>query len=321
MYRRLAVNKDNGDVFVLERGAGRIVVLFDDDGDGKADAPIVIATFAAQTNNDALLLHYPETGVSDSAGNLNIPYLFASSDTQVFRWSWDPKNPRASLQGQHLVIVDGILPGGHATRALVVDRTGLLYVTQGSAGNHDNDEHRASMRRFNGVLAHSPAAQSFTSGELVAEGLRNEADIDIDQAGVIWGVENGLDNVLRPSLGGDIHKNSPAEELNRFDPDDIASMYGYPYCWLVLLLFSRNFLSFLSLACVLILPLAPSFISCCLLYLLLTLCMPSTSLTGETTGRSICCPKQWVDREERALVGNGLGWRTIPCTVIRGAKT
>jgi hypothetical protein len=81
-----------------------------------------------------------------------------------------------------------------------------------------------------------------------------------DKQGRLWGVENGIDNVFRADLGGDIHENNPSEELNLFFPElpgithsrsvllcssgagrnslidacfvvVVGLFYGYPYCW------------------------------------------------------------------------------------------
>lgn len=52
-----------------------------------------------------------------------------------------------------------------------------------------------------------------------------------DRFGVLWGVENGADSLVRNDLGGDIHNDNPAEELNRFPEEKSGSHWGYPYCW------------------------------------------------------------------------------------------
>lgn len=48
---------------------------------------------------------------------------------------------------------------------------------------------------------------------MYAIGLRNEVGIRFDKDGRLWGVENGMDNLFRADLGGDIHQNNPGEEL------------------------------------------------------------------------------------------------------------
>jgi hypothetical protein len=40
----------------------------------------------------------------------------------------------------------------------------------------------------------------------------------------------------RSDLGGDIHNDNPAEELNRFPEENTGLHWGYPYCWTEFLL-------------------------------------------------------------------------------------
>ena len=65
--------------------------------------------------------------------------------------------------------------------------------------------------------------------QVFADGVRNEVGIAFDGEGVLWGVENGPDQLSRDDLGGDIHNDNPAEELNRFNKPGVH--YGYPYCF------------------------------------------------------------------------------------------
>jgi glucose/arabinose dehydrogenase len=65
-------------------------------------------------------------------------------------------------------------------------------------------------------------------GEVFAYGLRNEVGLFIDSKNRMWGVENGRDNLM---VGGDIHFDNPAEEVNLFDINRPGRNYGYPYCW------------------------------------------------------------------------------------------
>jgi len=112
-------------------------------------------------------------------------------------------------------------------------------VSVGSAGNVDNDSYRSRIRRFdlwnkpagnNNSQNNTPAAFDFRLGEVFADGLRNEVGLALDRDGTLWGVENGADKLKRADLGGDIHNDNPAEELNKFD-GPLGSFYGYPYCW------------------------------------------------------------------------------------------
>jgi glucose/arabinose dehydrogenase len=81
---------------------------------------------------------------------------------------------------------------------------------------------------------------NWNNGDLFADGLRNEAGLRVDANQQLWGVENGIDDLYRSDLGGDIHQNNPSEEMNFFgslngekkSPEAaISGFYGYPYCW------------------------------------------------------------------------------------------
>ena len=51
----------------------------------------------------------------------------------------------------------------------------------------------------------------------------------MDRNGTLWGVENGADRLEREDLGGDIHNDNPAEEVNKLNKP--GKFYGYPYCF------------------------------------------------------------------------------------------
>jgi glucose/arabinose dehydrogenase len=101
-------------------------------------------------------------------------------------------------------------------------------VSVGSAGNVDSDSDRARVRRFSSAQV-AAGGVDFAEGEVFADGLRNEVGLAFDASGVLWGVENGVDSLARPDLGGDIHNTNPAEEVNRFAEPGV--FYGYPYCF------------------------------------------------------------------------------------------
>ena len=200
---------ENGDLLVLERGGTSCVsVLWDDDGDGQASDTerACIASSAPGLNH----------GLAVSSG-----YLFASSDTAVYRWPFSGSE-RTDL-GQHTIVVENInadgqggAPRGHHTRTLVFDADATLYVSVGSAGNVDLDSHRSRVRRFFNVTDVNPTTQNFQTGEVWADGLRNEVGLSFDSRGVLWGVENGADCLVRDDMG-DVHNDNPGEELNRLD--------------------------------------------------------------------------------------------------------
>lgn len=200
----------SGNVLVVEQDLGRVLALWDDNGDGVSGAGERAVIAAAPGLNH---------GIALSGG-----YLYASSATTVYRWAYTDE--RAEL-GDGTAIVTGMPGGGnHVTRTLVFDDN-YLYVSVGSANNVDANSERAQMRRF--PIAGLNAATAFYDGELFADGLRNEVGLAVDPQGKVWGVENGMDNLFDSELGGDIHNDNPGEELNLFTTP--GAFYGYPYCW------------------------------------------------------------------------------------------
>jgi glucose/arabinose dehydrogenase len=213
--RQLAV-APNGDLFLA--GTSTIWILPDDNGDGISDASEAHAFAFLDPLNHGL-------GVTAT-------HVYASSPTTVYRWPYTAGAREAT--GPVETVVDGIETGGHTTRTLVIDAQTRLYVSIGSASNVDAPADpntppasRAQIRRYD--LSSIPVGgYTAAAGELFASGLRNEVGLFIDSRGRMWGVENGRDNLM---VGGDIHYDNPAEEVNLFDVNRPGRNYGYPFCW------------------------------------------------------------------------------------------
>jgi glucose/arabinose dehydrogenase len=204
------VRTANGDIVVVDQNSGRIILLYDDDRSGVSDPGERVVLVTVDGLNH---------GIAIAGG-----YLYASTATTVYRWPYG--GDRQPL-GNRQVVVSGLPDGGHSTRTLLFDREGRLYVSVGSYRNVDDDSSRARIVRFPpSALA---AGATFAQGEVFADGLRNEVGLTLDSQGRVWGVENGRDQLSRTDLGGDIHDDNPAEELNLFAQP--GQFYGYPYCW------------------------------------------------------------------------------------------
>jgi glucose/arabinose dehydrogenase len=207
----------NGDLFVNAR---KLIVLWDDDKNGTSD-PNERATFGQASG----LNH----GVVFSR---DAKFVYASSATTVFRWAYTTGQRMA--QGAAEVVIKGIPDGGHSTRTLAFDSRGRLIVSIGSAGNVDTQKSdwdtRAQIRRYTIPATVPSGGLAYTSGEVLASGMRNEAGIFVDADDRIWGVENGRDNLSDDDLGGDIHNDNPGEEINLVDEQE-PKFYGYPLCY------------------------------------------------------------------------------------------
>jgi glucose/arabinose dehydrogenase len=116
----------NGDVMLAEAEAGKITLLRDTHGDGKADMRVTFADGFQRPHGMAFA--NGKFYVADALGIYSFPYK--DGDTKA-------SGPRAQITEPGAF---GKL-GGHWTRNLAVDSKGTLYVAIGSNGNiNDNDD-------------------------------------------------------------------------------------------------------------------------------------------------------------------------------------
>ena len=145
----------NGDVFVTDSGAGKVIVLRDTDGDGKAEARFTFATGLSLPFGLAFWNNY----------------LYVGATNAVLRFAY--KTGQVEAQGAAEKIAD--LPGRgyrqHWTRNVIFDPSGKkLYVTVGSESNVDVEKEpmRATISEFN---PDGSGKRTFASGLRNAIGL------------------------------------------------------------------------------------------------------------------------------------------------------
>jgi glucose/arabinose dehydrogenase len=190
----------DGQLYVAERGAGRIVRLPDRDGDGVADSIEVVADQLNAPSSMAFYCPQDEERCS----------LYVGETTRVLRLSEPDGQGVLQKRG---VIVDGLPSGGHSTRTVLFgpDRASL-YVSVGSSCNVciEEDERRAAIVRYH------PDG----SGETIyARGLRNAVGMAFRPGtDELWATNNGRD-----WLGDD----QPPETVYRVRQGDDA---GWPRC-------------------------------------------------------------------------------------------
>ncbi len=192
--RMMAVGPD-GELYVAERGARRIVRLPDRDGDGVADGVEVVADGLSAPSSIAFY--------QDGS-------LYVGETTRILRLS-DP-DPDGVFQKRD-VIIDGLPTGGHSTRTVLFSPDwSSLFVSVGSSCNvcEEGDERRATIVRYN---------PDGSGEEIYARGLRNAVGITFRPGtDELWATNNGRD-----WLGDD----QPPETVYLVREGDDA---GWPRC-------------------------------------------------------------------------------------------
>jgi glucose/arabinose dehydrogenase len=209
--RLMAVGPD-GELYVAERGADRIVRLADRDRDGLADGEELVA--AGLDGVHSVEWH-------DGA-------IYAALNASVVRLRDGNADGDMADAGERSTVTTSIpCCGGHSSRTAHVGPDGKLYVAAGSTGNNniEGDPRRAAILRFN-LDGSIPADNPFATDDdperrpVWAEGLRNSVDFLFTPGGRLWATHNGSDG-----LGNDL----PPEEI----VIDVArgAHHGWPYCY------------------------------------------------------------------------------------------
>lgn len=209
---RLMTVGPDGQLYVAERGAGRVLRLPDRNADGLADGVEVLATG----------LNGPHS-VEWHAGALYV----ALNDSVV---RLEDKNADGDMRdpGEQTLITNAIPTGGnHTSRTAHFGPDGKLYVAAGSSGNNniESDRRRAAILRFNAdgsIPSDNPFAADPdpTRRPVWAEGLRNAVDFAFTGAGQLWATHNGSDG-----LGNDTPPEEVVIDVHK------GAHYGWPYCY------------------------------------------------------------------------------------------
>ncbi len=226
--RHLVVTQQ-GDIYVklgkLKDGNG-IILLHDKAGNGKAE---VAGAFA----------NYRGTGITIKDG-----YLYASSNTEVFRYKLDQNQHVISTAKPEKIVTGLIDRHQHETKSLVLDNAGNIYVNIGAYSNscqeHDRQNGSKGMNpcpvldSAGGIWqfkADKPN-QTYGDGVRYATGLRNVVGLDwnntVNQLFVMQHGRDGLFQMWPDFYDAKQSAELPAECLYMIKKGDNA---GWPYIY------------------------------------------------------------------------------------------
>jgi glucose/arabinose dehydrogenase len=174
----------NGDIFVAESYAGRVLLLRAPDGAGRAATTEV---FAADLNRPFGIAFYPP--------GPDPQYVYVANTGSVVRFPY--RNGDLKARGPAEVIVANVpgggqlRGGGHWTRDVVFSRDGRrMFVSVGSRSNVSDDE--SEIRRAD-ILEFTPDGKN---ERIYAHGIRNAVGIAIHpQTGELWASVNERDGL------------------------------------------------------------------------------------------------------------------------------
>ncbi len=191
---RILAVAPGGAIYLSRRDQGDVLLLKDQDGDGKADGPPITVANRAGAH-----------GLAIKDGK-----LYLATVKEVFVTTILPDGRLGPLE-----MIIGDLPdaGQHANRTLAFGPDGMLYITVGSTCNACNESNPENAT----ILRASPDGKSRT---IFASGLRNTIGMGWQpQTGELWGMDHGID-----FLGDEVQP----EELNKIEQ---GKMYGWPHIW------------------------------------------------------------------------------------------
>ncbi|KQR71583.1 YbhB/YbcL family Raf kinase inhibitor-like protein [Rhizobium sp. Leaf341] len=191
---RIVAVSEEGFIYVSRREEGDVLLLKDEDGDGRADgAPVQVAA-RAQAH-----------GLAIRDGK-----FYLATVKEVFVADIHKDGTLGPLQ-----MIIGDLPdaGQHPNRVMAFGPDGMLYISVGSTCNACNESNPENAT----MLRATPDGKSRT---IFASGLRNTIGFDWNpKTGDLWGLDHGID-----LLGDEVQP----EELNKLEQ---GKQYGWPHIY------------------------------------------------------------------------------------------
>ena len=203
---RMIRTAPNGDFFVADSSADRVLVFRGITSDGK---PEKAETFAADLNAPFGIAFYPP--------GPNPHFIYIGNTDSVIRFPYE--NGDLKARGQREVLIKGLPTGGHWTRDVAFSLDGKrMFVAVGSRSNvTDTDKDSREFHRAN-ILTANPDG---TDLRVYASGIRNPVSLAVDsRTGVLWTSVNERD------LIGD---NLPPDYITHVQEN---GFYGWPWYYI-----------------------------------------------------------------------------------------
>jgi glucose/arabinose dehydrogenase len=186
----------NGDIFLADTGAGKVIILRDPQHTGEATEREIFAE--GQNRPFGIAFHND--------------YVYVGNMTSLVRFHYDKQTSKRTGEAEKLMDLPG---GGHSTRTVAFSPDGTrLFVSIGSSSNIDieKDERRAA------VLVCDPDGKN---ARIYASGLRNAVGLAVEPVtGTMWVSVNERDE-----LGDDL----PPDYFTSIQD---GGFYGWPYSYI-----------------------------------------------------------------------------------------
>ena len=220
----------SGDVYVkldrLKEGNG-ILKLSDANGDGKIDATTGFGNFTG-------------TGIAIKNG-----YLYASSNTSIFRYKLDDKGEVIDKTSPEVVVKDLVDKGEHNSKSITLDNSGNIYVNIGAYSNACQVQNRTKgspgqdpcpiLEHAGGIWQFKADGkdQSYAQGVRYATGIRNSVGLDWNSStNTLFIMQHGRDqfaNLFPEMFSDSMSAELPAEEM--LEAKSAGADFGWPYCY------------------------------------------------------------------------------------------
>jgi len=218
-----------GDIYVrlarARKGKGTIM-LRDKNKDGIAD-------------DSSGFGNYGGTGIAIKNG-----YLYASSDSQVFRYKLNEKMEVTNPGSPELIITGLVASRQHETKSIALDNDGNIYVNIGAPSNSCQVQDRGKgspgiepcpiLEKAGGIWQFKvdKLKQSYPEGVRYATGIRNVVGLDWNTTtNSLFVMQHGRDQLsnMWPEYYNDsVSAELPAEEMMEVKK---GSDFGWPYCY------------------------------------------------------------------------------------------